>query len=123
MNDTGIVGASRLKLSTVRVGFKVDEGIQRHPIDRDPFGYRRCRGRGKRRIRFTPWPHSKSSRITTVFGVVLRQLSLSPNVDHRPQRDLSAPEPTIESLCANSNILLEEKRFPSSLLPRRFWLL
>jgi hypothetical protein len=59
----------------------------------------------------------------TVFGLLLRQLSLPPKRGHCPQRALSAPEPTIESLCAYSNILLEEKRFPSSLLTRRFWLL
>jgi hypothetical protein len=37
--------------------FKVGAGIQRNPIDRDnigPFGFRQCRGMGKRRIRFTP---------------------------------------------------------------------
>ena len=35
----------------------------------------------------------------------------------------SAPKLTIESLCAHSDMLLEEKRFPSSHLQRRFWLL
>ena len=68
-------------------------GIQRKPMDRDAmdlFGLRESRGMGKRRIRFTPQPHFKSSRITPVFGVRSRQLSLFPNVGDRPRSAVSA---------------------------------
>jgi len=40
------------------------------------FGFGQCRGKGQRQIRFTPWPHSKSLRVTPVLGV--RQWSHSP---------------------------------------------
>jgi hypothetical protein len=48
-------------------------GNQRIPIDRidriDLSRLARRLGMGKRQIRFTPQPHSKSSRITSVLGV------------------------------------------------------
>ena len=37
-----------------RVGFEAGAEIRRNPIDRDPSGSGRRRGKGKRRIRFTP---------------------------------------------------------------------
>jgi hypothetical protein len=56
-------------------------GNQRIPIDRiDLFRLARRLGMGKRQIRFTPQPHSKSSRITSVLGVRPRQLSLFPTI-------------------------------------------
>jgi hypothetical protein len=108
-----------------RVRFKVGAGIQRNPKDRndiDPLDFRRRRRKGKGRIRFTPWPHSKSSRIMLVFGVRLCQLSFFPRSRSSltsaiyTQRIWDANQPTIEFQTSLKRVNSDKKNPKSNSL-------